>query len=185
MPGQTNSKRLSQGAEFGLSLDFLESDSVWRSGEATRSRKQRVFKMILIGGLTARLVCIQLFQSAAELRVRPGMVLFLDNLVVREEMRTLMRCCVGVGVAQKQNRDQCVDQQDILHVMALFLAAIAAFLFSGSFGAWDASLRAIMAKRGAVASATAASGTARRWANAANERLGASPNCRPSRRRSG
>ena len=67
-----------------------------------------------------------------------------------------------IGVAQKQNRDQGVDQQHVFHAMAFFLAAIAAFLFIRVLGARDASLGSIMAKRGAVASATAATGTASR-----------------------
>ena len=90
-----------------------------------------------------------------------------------------------VRSTQKQDRDQRVDQQNVFDALALFLATIAAFLLICVFGAWDASLGSIMAKRGAVASATAATETASRWANVSNERLGASPNCRNAVRSTG
>src|SRR5919108_1220316 len=99
----------------------------------------------------------------------------------------------AVGVAQKENREQGIDEQDIFHGVVFFLAAITLFLFSRVLGAYDASFRPVMGKRGEAGTAAgmgatgagssssgtttvaaSASATPRRWARAAGERAGAS-----------
>ena len=55
-----------------------------------------------------------------------------------------------VGVAQKQDREEGVDQQDIFDRMVSFLTAITRFLFSRVLGADDAPFGAIMGKRGTL-----------------------------------
>src|SRR5215475_14378715 len=93
------------------------------------------------------------------------------------------------GVAQKEDEEQRVDEQDIFHRMVFFLAAITRGLFSRVLGADDPSFRAVMGKRGVSGVATragssssgtttvaaSASETPRRWARAVRERAGASP----------
>src|SRR5262247_928487 len=97
-----------------------------------------------------------------------------------------------VGVAQKQD-----DQQDICDRVVPFLATITFLLFRRVLGADDASLGAVMGKRGEAGAAAgmgatgvgssssgtttvaaSASETPRRWARAARERAGASPRAR-------
>src|SRR5215831_11967880 len=103
----------------------------------------------------------------------------------------------AVGVAQKEDREEGVDQQDIFDRMVLFLATITLRLFRWGLGADDAPLGAVMGKRGdaggAAGTATPGSGssssgatrvaasvseTPRRWARAMRERAGASPRAR-------
>jgi len=103
----------------------------------------------------------------------------------------------AVGVAQKEDREEGVDQQDIFDRMVLFLATITLRLFRRGLGADDAPLGAVMGKRGdaggAAGTATPGSGssssgatrvaasvseTPRRWARAVRERAGASPRAR-------
>jgi hypothetical protein len=60
----------------------------------------------------------------------------------------------AVGVTEKEDGEQCVDQQDIFHRMVFFLAAITLGLFRRVLGADDASLRPIMGKRGDTGAAT-------------------------------
>src|SRR5215813_5503925 len=103
----------------------------------------------------------------------------------------------AVGVAQKEDREEGVDQQDIFDRMVLFLATITLRLFSRGLGADDAPLGAVMGKRGdagaAAGTATPGSGssssgatrvaasvseTPRRCARAERERAGASPRAR-------
>src|SRR2546429_1477693 len=100
----------------------------------------------------------------------------------------------AVGVTEKEDREQRVDQQDIFYRMVFFLAAITVFLCSRVLGADDASLGAVMGKRGASGVATgavttgagsaasgvtrvaaSASATPKRCAKAVRERAGASP----------
>ena len=102
-----------------------------------------------------------------------------------------------IGVAQKEDRQEGIDQQDIFDRVVFFLAAITLFLFSRVLGADDAPFRAVMGKRGdtgTVAGAVAmgaesscsgvtivvasASETPSRWARAVRERVGASPRAR-------
>jgi len=103
----------------------------------------------------------------------------------------------AVGVAQKEDREEGVDQQDIFDRMVLFLATITLRLFRRGLGADDAPLGAVMGKRGEVGAvagvvatgvassacgvttvAASASETPRRWARAVSERAGASPRAR-------
>jgi hypothetical protein len=101
------------------------------------------------------------------------------------------------GLAQEEDREGGIDQQDIFDGVVLFLAAITLFLFRRVLGADDAPFRPVMGKRGeagAAAGATitgagssssapttvaaSASDTPSRWARAVSERVGASPRVR-------
>ena len=96
----------------------------------------------------------------------------------------------AVGVAQKEDAEGGIDEQDIFDRVILFLAAITRGLFSRVLGADDAPFRPVMGKRGdagtaATGAGSSASGvttaaasateTLRRCARAASERVGASP----------
>ena len=59
----------------------------------------------------------------------------------------------AVGVAQKEDDEQGIDQQDIFDGVVFFLAAITLFLFSSVLGADDAPLGAVMGKSCYVESA--------------------------------
>ena len=97
-----------------------------------------------------------------------------------------------VGVTEKEDDEQGIDQQDIFHRVVFFLAAITFGLFSRVLGADDASFRPVMGKRGAsgvtvgagsssrasITEAASASETPSRWARAVRERAGASPRMR-------
>src|SRR5262245_43023944 len=102
-----------------------------------------------------------------------------------------------IGVAQKEDEEQRIDEQDISHGVVFFLAAITRGLFSRVLGADDPSFRTIMGKRGASGVATgaattgadassneptteaaSASETPSCWARAVRERAGASPRVR-------
>ena len=52
----------------------------------------------------------------------------------------------AVGVAQKEDAEQGIDQQDIFDRMILFLAALTRGLFRRVLGADDAPLGAVMGK---------------------------------------
>src|SRR6516164_6939974 len=103
----------------------------------------------------------------------------------------------AVGIAQKEDREQGIDEQDIFDGVVFFLPAITLLLFTRVLGADDASFRPVVGKRGAAGTAAgmgttgagssssgvttvaaAASETPRRWARAARERAGASPRVR-------
>jgi len=104
----------------------------------------------------------------------------------------------GIRIAQKEDRERRVDQQHVLHGVALFLTAITARLLSRILGALDAPFGAIMAKRwetgagatsggsvgvgspavGTIMAAASASATPRRWANVVKDRVRASPSMR-------
>src|SRR2546422_597033 len=103
----------------------------------------------------------------------------------------------AVGVAQKKDEEQGVDQQDIFYCMVLFLATITPRLFNRVLGADDPPFGAVMGKRGdadavagtaATGAASSASGattvaastseTPSRCARAVRERAGASPRVR-------
>src|SRR5215510_1122797 len=103
----------------------------------------------------------------------------------------------AIGIAQKEDDEERIHEQDIFDRVVLFLAAITRGLFNRVLGADDAPLGAVMGKRGAagvaVGTATtgadssssgvtmvaaAASATPRRWARAERERAGASPRAR-------
>src|SRR5580765_4465406 len=98
----------------------------------------------------------------------------------------------AIGVTQKEDEKQSVDEEHIFYGMVFFLAAITRGLFSRILGADDPSFRPVMGKRGASGVATSAdssfnepttaaasaSETPRRWASAVRERAGASPRAR-------
>src|SRR5262245_4327673 len=99
----------------------------------------------------------------------------------------------AVGVAQEEDEEQSIDEQDIFHRVVFFLAAITLGLFSRVLGADDPPFRAVMGKRGeagavaresgssssgATTVAASASETPRRCAKAVRERAGASPRVR-------
>ncbi len=109
----------------------------------------------------------------------------------------LIMDAAAVGVAQKEDREEGIDEQDIFDRVVLFLAAITLRLFSRVLGADDASFRPIMGTRGEAGTAAgtattgagssssrptpvaaSASETPRRWARAVRERAGASPRAR-------
>ena len=52
----------------------------------------------------------------------------------------------AIGVAQKEDKEQGVDQQDIFYRMVFFLAAITVGLFSRVLGADNPSFRPVMGK---------------------------------------
>ena len=106
----------------------------------------------------------------------------------------------AVGVAQKENDEGSVDQQDIFYRMVFFLAAITRGLFKRVLGADDPPFRAVMGKRGdagaadmgagssvsgVITVAASASETPSRCARACRERVGASPRARKAASRAG
>jgi len=103
----------------------------------------------------------------------------------------------AIGVTEKEDEKQGIDQQDIFDGVVFFLAAITLFLFNRVLGADDASFRPVMGKRGEAGTAAgmgatgagssssaptteaaSASEPPSRCARAANERAGASPRAR-------
>jgi len=100
----------------------------------------------------------------------------------------------AVGVAQEEDAEEGIDQQDIFDRVVSFLAALTRLLFTRVVGADDAPFGPVMGTRGEAGTAAgmgttgvgssasgvttvaaAASETPRRWARAARERAGASP----------
>jgi hypothetical protein len=103
----------------------------------------------------------------------------------------------AVSVAQKEDDEQGIDEQDILDGVVLFLAAITRGLLRRVLRADDPPFGPVMGKRGEAGAAAAmgatgagssasgtttvvasASETPRRWARAVRERAGASPRAR-------
>jgi hypothetical protein len=103
----------------------------------------------------------------------------------------------AIGVAQKEDREEGIDEQDGFDCVILFLPAITVRLFNRGLGADDASFGPVMGKRGEAGAAAgpattgagasssrtttvaaSASETPRRWARAVRERAGASPRVR-------
>src|SRR5712692_7225032 len=102
----------------------------------------------------------------------------------------------AVGVAQKEDDEERIDEQDIFDGVVLFLAAITCRLFSRVLGTDDTPFRPVMGQRGEAGSvgtvatgagssssgattvAASASETPSRWARALRERAGASPRVR-------
>ena len=103
----------------------------------------------------------------------------------------------AVGVTEKKDDEQGIDEQDIFDGVVFFLAAITRLLFNRVLGADDAPFGPVMGKRGEAGTAAgmgttgagssssgvttvaaAASETPRRWARAERERAGASPRVR-------
>jgi hypothetical protein len=110
----------------------------------------------------------------------------------------------GIGRTQEEDRERRIDQEHVFDGVAPFLAAITARLLSRILGALDAAFGPIVAERGEAAAGTgsvdgsnvgdgssvgatmaaaSASATPRRWANAVNDRVGASPSVRNVARR--
>jgi hypothetical protein len=103
----------------------------------------------------------------------------------------------AIGVAQEEDKEKGIDQQDIFDGVVLFLAAITFGLFRRVLGADDPPFRPVMGKRGEAGAAagtmptgadasisgvttdaTSVSETPRRCARAVRERAGASPRVR-------
>ena len=111
----------------------------------------------------------------------------------------------AVGVTEKEDREEGIDQQDVFDRVVFFLAAITRGLCRRVLGADDAPLGAVMGKRGeagaAVGTATpgvgsssasgvttvaaSASETPKRCAKAVRERAGASPRVRRAASKTG
>jgi hypothetical protein len=98
-----------------------------------------------------------------------------------------------VGVAQKEDDEKRINEQDIFDGVVLFLATITRGLLRRVLGADDAPFGAVMGTRGEASTLTGAaagerssssngattdSETPRRWARAVRERAGASPRAR-------
>src|SRR3989442_9099593 len=109
----------------------------------------------------------------------------------------LIMDATAIGVAEEEDREQGIDQENIFYRMVLFLAAITRGLFSRVLGADDAPFRPVMGKRGdtgaaagtvakgagasssgATTVAASASETPSRCARAVRERAGASSRVR-------
>jgi hypothetical protein len=103
----------------------------------------------------------------------------------------------AIGVTEKEDDEQGIDQQDIFDRVILFLAAITLRLCSRVLGTDDTSFGPVMGKRGdadatagtvktgagssasgVTTMAASASETPSRWARAVRERAGASPRAR-------
>jgi len=110
----------------------------------------------------------------------------------------------AIGVTQKEDREQGIDQQDIFYGVVLFLAAITRGLLRRVLGADDAPFGPVMGKRGdagttagaavrgtsssakgATTVAASVSETPSRCARAVRERVGASPRARSAARNTG
>src|SRR6266566_6537566 len=102
-----------------------------------------------------------------------------------------------IGVAQKEDRKEGMNQQDIFDGVVFFLPAITRLLFHRILGPDDAPFRPVMGKRGEAGAAAgmgargagssssgtttvaaSAAETPSRWARAVRERAGASPMAR-------
>jgi hypothetical protein len=59
----------------------------------------------------------------------------------------------AIGVAQKEDQEEGIDQQDIFYRVVFFLAAITFGLFSRVLGADDAPFGAVMGTRGEAGAA--------------------------------
>ena len=62
----------------------------------------------------------------------------------------------AVGVADKEDHEEGIDEQDIFDHVVLFLAAITLFLFSRLLGADDAPFGPVVGKRGESGAAAGA-----------------------------
>jgi hypothetical protein len=105
----------------------------------------------------------------------------------------------AIGVTQKEDQEEGIDEQDIFDGMVLFLAAITLLLFNRGLGADDAPFGPIMGPRGEAGATTgtgaasreptteaaSASETPSRCARTVRERAGASPRVRNAVRRAG
>jgi hypothetical protein len=110
----------------------------------------------------------------------------------------------AVGVTEKEDDEQGIDEQDIFDGVVSFLAAITRRLFSCVLGTDDPPLGAVMGKRGETGAAAGAVGTGggssstaattvaasasetpSRCARAVRERAGASPRARSAANNAG
>jgi hypothetical protein len=110
----------------------------------------------------------------------------------------------AIGIAQKEDREEGIHEQDIFDGIVFLLAAITRFLFGRVLGADDAPFRPVMGKRGetgaaagtvgtgggssstaAITVAASASETPSRCARAVRERAGASPRARSAANNAG
>ena len=110
----------------------------------------------------------------------------------------------ATGVAQEEDNQQGIDEQDIFDGVVFFLPAITLLLFNRVLGADDPPFGPVMGTRGEAASAAgsvppcagssssgtttaaaSASETPRRWARVERERAGASPRARSAARNAG
>ena len=73
-----------------------------------------------------------------------------------------------IGIAQKEDEEEGIDEQDIFDGVVLFLPTITRRLFSRVLGADDAPLGAVMGKRGATGAAV---GTATTGADSSSSRV--------------
>ena len=103
----------------------------------------------------------------------------------------------AVGIAQQEDREQGIDEQDMVDGVVFVLPALTLLLFTRVVGADEAPCGPVMGTRGEAGAAAgmgatgagssasgvttvaaAASEIPRRWARAARERAGASPRAR-------
>src|SRR3954470_22123783 len=95
------------------------------------------------------------------------------------------------GVAEEQDDQHGIDQQDVLYRMVLFLATVTVRLFSRVLGADNAPFCPVMSKRGECegsssgATTSGPSEAASRRAGAGRERAGPSPGPRSAARNAG
>jgi hypothetical protein len=108
--------------------------------------------------------------------------------------KTQIMDTAAVGVAQKEDDEECRDEQDIFDGVVLFLAAITHGVLRRGLGADDAPFGPVLGTRGAASAAAgmgatgagtsssatttvaaSASETPSRWAKADSERAGAAP----------
>jgi len=105
-----------------------------------------------------------------------------------------------IGLTQKENREERIDEEHVFDGVVLFLTAITPRLFNRVLGADDPPFGAVMGKRGgagavargsrssskgAMTIVASTSETPRRCAKAVRERAGASPRARSAARRQG
>src|SRR5215475_6012682 len=83
----------------------------------------------------------------------------------------------AVGIAQKEDDKEGIDQQDIFHRVVCFLATITCFLFSSVLGADDAPFRPIMGKRGTIGGATTGAGSSASGVTTAAASASVTPSC--------
>jgi hypothetical protein len=87
----------------------------------------------------------------------------------------------AVGVAQKEDDEERIDEQDIFDGVVFFLAAITHGLFSRVLGADDTPFRPVMGKRGVAGAAAGTGGTGAGFSASASTTVAASPSETPSR----
>src|SRR5206468_1183563 len=86
-----------------------------------------------------------------------------------------------VGVAQKEDEEQGIDQEDIFDRVVPFLATLTCFLFSRGLGADDAPFRPVLGQRGASGVAAGATTTGAGASSSGVTTVAASTSETPSR----